>query len=87
MYNLTLTRNERSAIEWVGNRYWNGDDFRRILWSAKNEGGEWDGPDDITFFLQEHEAWEINDHIEEEGLPCFSDDFVSKLYNFSAQIV
>lgn len=87
MYRLTLSREERKAIEWVGNRYWNGDDFRRILWNAKNDGGEWDSDENITFFLEEFEAWQIKDHYEQDGLPCFSVELELKIVEFIDGIV
>lgn len=30
-YTLTLTKQERDAIDWIGDRYWHGDDFRKII--------------------------------------------------------
>jgi hypothetical protein len=87
MYTLTLTRDERQAIEWVGNRYWNGDDFKRLLWNAKNDLSDWESDKDITFFFEEFEAWQIKDHYEQDGLPCFSVEFELKIVDFIDDII
>ncbi len=33
MYSLTLTREDRKAIDWIGDRYAHGSDLKRLLWN------------------------------------------------------
>lgn len=86
MYRLTLTKDERRAIEWVGNRYWNGDEFRSILMDGINHGSEWDDDGPVTFFLEESQAWNILD-LSRDGWTCFSPALVDKLELFLEKIV
>lgn len=91
MYELTLTKNERSAIDWIGHRYAHGDDLREQLDKSTiilpHDDAEWDGDYDITYQVPENVAWAINVIIAADNLACFSDDMISKLLDFSAQIV
>jgi len=90
MYRLTLTQSEREAMDFVGGRYWNGHDLYTLLWSdSGQEPGDvdWDSPDDITFVIPEHVAWQIADNMEEEGLPLFSDELVQKFWDLRMVIV
>jgi len=86
-YKLTLTHDERQAIDWVGNRYAHGDELGLLLreWTE----AEWDDEHDITFVLPEHVAWWIQDIGEEEEYrwTCFAPSFVHKLDQFVAGIV
>lgn len=88
MYTLTLTKEERKAIDWIGNRYNHGDDFYNLLMKCVFEG-YWDFNEDITFLIPEHIAWMINKSFEDEEytFSCFSKDFASKLINFCMTIV
>lgn len=87
MYTLTLSRDERRAVEWVGNRYWNGDEFRFILMDCINHGSEWDDAGPVTFFVDEFQAWNILDLSRSDGWTCFSPAFVDKLELFLEKIV
>lgn len=96
MHELTLTNGERQAIDWVGYRYTNGDDFRDLLFEADwiKEGVEdpdcdWDCPNDLTFLVPEHVAWTINDLFRQEDytFPCFADSLSSKLMDWVGEIV
>ena len=84
MYSLTLTKDERDAISWVGYRYWHGDSFRRCLvmaeWGMNDE--EWDDESEITFTFSEEQANELFNHLMEDGLACFSVNFCRKLADF-----
>ena len=90
-YTLTLTRDERRAIDWIGNRYWHGSEFRKLLESCVDDDhNKWSEEADMTFHIQESIAWEISNHIlDEDGdqLACFSLDFCKKLYEFCGKIV
>lgn len=100
MYKLTLTHEERSAIDWIGNRYRHGDELFKILWGEyvikyslshdiKEEDLEWDGRYAITFNMPEYIGWEVNEIIQENdyALECFAGDLRSKLISFSENIV
>lgn len=92
-YQLTLTSNERRAIDWVGHRYAHGDELGDVLTDAVQVGGEeWDSPADITFHLEEHQGWAIREigmanYNDEEGenpkgefrWDCFAPALVRKL--------
>ena len=101
MYKLTLTKSERDAIDWIGNRYSTGDDFYKLLSNCKQfiidpETGapdydfdDWDCKWDITFEVPEHIAWSIRELFEDEDMlfPCFAPEFVEKLVKFYDEIV
>jgi hypothetical protein len=81
MYTLTLTRDERRAFDWVGDRY-NAGRVAELLIGCITEGQpEWDEDGDITFAIPEHVAWEIQDLAEEEdhSWPCFSAELANRL--------
>jgi hypothetical protein len=98
-YKLTLTKEERKAIDWIGNRYPHGHDLYRLLWiesKVENEScinpwdlADWGYDEDITFLIPESVAWEID----AMGLgscykwDCFSDELVIKLNAFCGQLV
>jgi len=81
-YSLTLTCEERKAIEWVGFRDWNGDEFRSILEGGMGpdyDGDEWYSDDEFKFKLSEADAWTIRECAEEYGIPHFADSLASKV--------
>ena len=94
MYKLTLTRQERKAIDWIGGRYFHGDDLYKLFtrpevnWSMNGEWG-WLDDGDITFSIPEHIAWEIREGFEDEEFlfSCLSDEFKVKLLAFCDSIV
>jgi hypothetical protein len=88
-YRLTLTAAERSAIDWVGNRYRHGDELYRLLWAESRQSpddADWDDPRDIEFAIPESVAWTIGEIID-DGLDCFAGDLCHKLYEFRGRIV
>lgn len=91
MYTLTLTAEDRQAIDWVGNRYRHGDELFALLWADSEqclEDADWDSEDDITFQIPEHVAWDIQDIInDEDGLACFAPSLIDKLFLFCEQVV
>ncbi len=91
MYKLTLTKNERAAFDWVGNRY-NSGDIMNILLTCEREGDnrDWDDNDgDLTFIVPEYKAWEIKDLAEQEdyAFPCFANELKGKMWDFCDNIV
>ena len=95
-YKLTLSYGERKAIDWIGYRYFHGDDLYKLLRQGKKTNPtmpsdeiEWSGNYDITFELPEHVAWEIKDGIEDENceLSCFADTLKEKLLTFIDGII
>ena len=86
-YDLTLTKVERDAIDWVGGRYSHGSDLREVLCESNNV--EWYDDGDITFELHECQAWEIQlMRDENNGLwDCFSSEFAAKLNEFCERVV
>jgi hypothetical protein len=90
-YTITLTADERRAIDWIGYRYAHGNDLCALLCEGTTDRDDeeyvWDYPGDVTFSLPEHVAWQIANVIDVDGLICFSDELRSKLYHFQAQIV
>ena len=88
MYRLTLTKGERDAFDWVGNRYAAGE-VARLLRDCMAADAEWDDEGDILFAVPEHVAWEINRLAEDEEYlwPCFAPGLSSKLNAFCQAIV
>jgi hypothetical protein len=95
MYILTLTYEERKAIDWIGDRYSHGYDLFSLLrhcFTKVNdniEDWDWSTNCDITFTIPENVAWQIRDIIEEDNgsLACFSEELKLKLWKFAEQIV
>tara|TARA_Y100000034_G_C6682479_1_gene300055 strand:- start:376 stop:660 length:285 start_codon:yes stop_codon:yes gene_type:complete len=94
MYTLTLTHEDRKAIDWVGHRYSNGDDLFDLLWDSivvgpAIVGKKWDDDIDITFHIPEHIAWQIKENAEQEDgfWPCFADELAIKMQAFCDSIV
>jgi hypothetical protein len=85
-YRLTLTRDERSAIDWIGDRYWNGDTLSDLLWSDYEGDVEWDDDKDITFSVPWDKAQEIAEYVEDEFIPCFDDELTKKINMFAAVV-
>jgi hypothetical protein len=88
-YRITLSYDERMAIDWVGGRYHSGTPLRNILEPYMTADLEWCDNRDITFHLPEHAAWEIGDMAETFGhrWDCLSGDFNRKLNDFCDSIV
>ncbi len=98
MYSLTLTHSERTAIDWIGDRYATGSQFRDLLehddclWTPRDDSSataNWDWDCDITYTIPEHIAWKIREEFEQDNyeFPCFAPEFASKLQQFAMQIV
>lgn len=91
MYRLTLSREERKAIDWIGHRYFHGDNLYSLLISCRliPDFAAWDDDDLIAFDIPEHIAWEIKFGIESEDsfLACFDSSLKSKLIAFIDSIV
>ena len=94
MYTLTLSRAERSAFDWVGDRY-NAGEVSRLLtsggmWGERSEEDvAWDDDEDITFHIPEPVMWEIVNlaHGEDYLWPCFSRTLREKLNSLCEQVV
>lgn len=88
MYNLTLTRDERRAFDWVRDRY-NAGRVADILRECLPDDCEWNQEGDITFIIPEHLAWQIHDFATEENhaWPCFSPHLAGKMVTFCMSIV
>jgi hypothetical protein len=85
---LTLTADERDAFDWVGGRYHAGR-VAALLLGCLTESDDWAGPDDITFRVPEHVAWEIGELRDDESgsWPCFADGLRAKLNEFCDRVV
>ena len=91
MYDLTLTKSDRDAFDWVGGRYATGDQVARLLCRCLPDSGfpQWNDDLEITFKIPEFIAWEIKECYEAEGQqwPCFNAELCDKLNSFLAKIV
>lgn len=92
MYHLTLTHDERAALDWVGGRYPHGHDLYKLLWvesTANPDDADWDSPNDIEFAIPEHVAWQIGEMGSEGNYQwdCFAEPLSRKLTDFCMQIV
>jgi hypothetical protein len=88
MYSLTLTADERRAIDWGGDRY-NSGKVADLLMECIPEDREWSDDGDIRFLIPEHVAWEIHELAEEEEYTwtCFAPALTAKLNEFCRGIV
>jgi len=97
-YQLTLTADERKAIDWIGYRYGHGNALYKLLWiecEANPIGPSldlYDGWCDICpimFTIPEHVAWQIRQIGEECEFrwDCFSQELAAKLSYFCDSIV
>ncbi len=92
MYKLTLTKEERKAIDWVGHRDWNGESLYVSLWveseSFPNDI-DWDENGDITFTIPESVAWDIceNWKSSDRQIPHFSEGLKGKVLSLIKQII
>ncbi len=75
MYSITLNKNDRQAIDWIGDRYSHGSDLKQILESedVKPSPDEpWESGQEITYRLPEYKAWELKEIVEEGNLDCIN---------------
>lgn len=87
MYKLTLTSDDREALEWIGGRYDHGQPLIDILLDTEYTGTWW-GPESIEFNIPEHKAWEIRELIGDKFiLDCLSEDLNHKIIKFIEHIV
>lgn len=88
MYSLTLTKAEREAFDWIGDRYAAGA-VATVLTDCLSPDDCWDQDGDVTFPIPEHKAWEIKNLAEEEqcSWPCFPPELSAKMNDFIAGIV
>jgi hypothetical protein len=92
MYKLTLTHDERQAIDWIGNRYGHGDDlFFLLIHNCQTlpSNADWFEEGNITFNIPEYVAWNIYAIGEECNFlwDCFVEELSAKLTNFCDNIV
>ncbi len=81
-FQLTLTRGERKAIDWVGFRYAHGDDLSDLLYLCyvqDYENDPWHLDGDMTFDLEAYHVEKLQAIIVEDNLACFSEDLRHKL--------
>ena len=85
---IMLTRDERRAIDWIGERYAHGYDLKKVLWGNYDGNFDWENSVDITFEVPENKAWAIAEIIRIEtedwkcSLACFNAELNEKIYNF-----
>ena len=90
-YKLTLTMEEREAINWIGDRYGHGDSLYKLLLRCESNdesNDDWN-QDEITYQIPENVAWQINEIGEESNFlwDCFADDLAQKMSEFCMAIV
>lgn len=84
MYTLTLTKTEREAFDWVGDRYATGNDVADLLCECLPEDKDWDSEVDVEFKIPGnivYQIWELSDE-ENDLWPCFSDELRDKMNAF-----
>lgn len=88
MYKLTLTADERRAIDFVGYRYAHGDDLFESLMDSEFDN-DWDFDGNVEFKIPEHIAWRIQEIAEESNYlwDLFSAEFADKMNRFVEAIV
>ena len=69
-YQLTLSKSERDAIDFVGHRYSHGNDLYDLLWGGEVTSSpdevEWADDEKITFHIPEWVAWDMNTAIPQD---------------------
>jgi hypothetical protein len=90
-YQLTLTRDERRAFDWVGDRYHAGtiSDLLRMYCTVTDDAFGWDDDVTLTYVVPEWVAWQINDlaELENHAWPCFGEELKAKMVDFCGKIV
>lgn len=89
MYTLTLTKSERNAFDWVGNRYMTGNEVADLLCECLPPDKDWDREIDVEFKIPESIAWQIKDlsDCEDSLWPCFSEELTRKMNSLIERIV
>jgi hypothetical protein len=92
MYSITLNKDDRQAIDWIGGRYSHGSDLRCILESEDVKASPdepWESDQEITFYLPEYKAWELKEIVEEGNLDCINlgSNLAQQLTNLVLSIV
>ena len=95
MYTLTLTRDERMAIDFAGGRYEHGQDLKDLLneatWQVSHEPDSleisWLDNCAITFKIRESLAWEIQELLGDCNYECFANGLILKFLQFLERIV
>ena len=93
-YKLTLTKEDRKAIDWIGDRYSGAPALYRA-WQACETDPErdWSDEGDFNLVIPEHVAWEIQSAVDEDmdgghsAWPCFAPSLRDKLNAFLDSIV
>jgi len=94
-YKLTLTKGDRDAIDWIGDRYSGAPAIRTAFQHSPftDLDIEWDDEGTVTFDVPEHFAWAIQQAAEEDmaggysAWPCFAPELRDKLNAFLDSIV
>jgi len=101
-YKLTLTKEDRKAIDWIGDRYSGAPAVYHacsiaahdaINAGASEESYDWDENGDITYVIPEYLAWGISEAAESDmdgghsAWPCFAPSLRDKLNSFLDSIV
>lgn len=93
-YTLTLTKADRDAIDWVGDRYSGAPAIFKVWQETEtNPERDWSDDGDFTLVIPEHLAWEIRDAAESDAegghstWPCFAPSLKNKLDAFLDSIV
>lgn len=75
MYSITLSKEDRQAVDWIGSSYSHGSDLKQILESEEVNAipdESWDSDLAITYHLPEYKAWELKEIVEEGNLDCIN---------------
>jgi hypothetical protein len=89
-YILTLTREERKAIDSIGDRYAHGHKLYNLLWiecQASPADALWDDDSPITFRIPELAGWRIADIVVEDDLAGFGAELRAKLIALGDPVV
>ena len=86
MYKLALTREERKALDWIGYRYFHGNELYDLLTECDMQEVEWDSDQTITFSIPENIAWSIKQGFDCENneFACLDDWLANKLRTFAS---
>lgn len=85
VFPLTLNKDDRAAIDWIGHRYSHGDELAEFLCDCLPQGHSYedfnfsDIEGDVQFDIPESEMEEYERLITEDSMACFSDELKHKL--------
>lgn len=87
MYTLTLTSDERRAMDWIGDRYEHNNLYNLYKLLCVNSVKVFYIDGDIKFTIPENIAWQIKNLLQNGEFECCAESLVEKLVKFCEDVV